>query len=46
MSEEGWKAFIAADGLDDWVVLHGGPTAAFRTESIAERPQVHQCRRS
>src|SRR4026208_1304794 len=35
MSEEGWKAFIAADGLDDWVVLHGGPPPAFRTASTA-----------
>src|SRR6186997_303942 len=40
MSEEGWKAFIAADGLDDWVVLHGGPTAAFRTESIADAARL------
>lgn len=22
MSEQGWKDFLAADGLDDWVVLH------------------------
>ena len=35
MSEEGWRAFVAADGLDDWVVLHGGPTAVFRVGSLA-----------
>jgi 4a-hydroxytetrahydrobiopterin dehydratase len=40
MSEEGWKAFIGAEGLDDWVVLHGGPTAAFRTESIADAARL------
>jgi 4a-hydroxytetrahydrobiopterin dehydratase len=36
MSEEGWKAFLAADGVDDWVVLHGGATAAFRARSMTE----------
>jgi 4a-hydroxytetrahydrobiopterin dehydratase len=36
MSEEGWRAFLAADGLDDWVVLHGGPVAAFGTGSLME----------
>ncbi len=36
MSEEGWRAFLAADGLDDWVVLHGGATAVFRVGSAAE----------
>lgn len=36
MSEQGWRAFLAADGLDDWVVLHGGATAVYRTSSMAE----------
>ena len=27
MSEEGWREFLATDGVDDWVVLHGGATA-------------------
>ena len=36
MSEEGWRAFLAADDVDDWVVLHGGATAAFRVGSMAE----------
>jgi 4a-hydroxytetrahydrobiopterin dehydratase len=35
MSEQGWREFVAADGLDDWVVLHGGPTAGFRVASLA-----------
>ena len=36
MSEEGWRTFLAADGVDDWVVLHGGATAAFRARSLRE----------
>jgi 4a-hydroxytetrahydrobiopterin dehydratase len=36
MSEEGWRAFLLADGVEDWVVLHGGPVAAFRVASLAE----------
>jgi 4a-hydroxytetrahydrobiopterin dehydratase len=36
MSEQGWKDFLAAEGVDDWVVLHGGATAVFRVGSIAE----------
>jgi 4a-hydroxytetrahydrobiopterin dehydratase len=36
MSEEGWRAFLAADGIDDWVVLHGGATAAFRVGSMSD----------
>jgi 4a-hydroxytetrahydrobiopterin dehydratase len=36
VSEEGWKAFLAADGVDDWVVLHGGATAVFRVGSLGE----------
>jgi 4a-hydroxytetrahydrobiopterin dehydratase len=35
MSEQGWRDFLSADGLDDWVVLHGGPTAVFRVGSLA-----------
>jgi 4a-hydroxytetrahydrobiopterin dehydratase len=34
MSEEGWRGFLAADGVDDWVVLHGGATAVFRCRSL------------
>lgn len=36
MSEQGWREFLAADGLDDWVVLHGGATAVFSVGSFAE----------
>jgi len=36
MSEEGWKSFLAAEGLEDWVVLHAGATAVFRVRSLAE----------
>lgn len=36
MSEAGWREFIAAEGVDDWVVLHGGPTAVFQVGSLAE----------
>ena len=31
MSEEGWHGFLAAEGVDDWVVLHGGATAVFQS---------------
>ena len=40
MSEHGWKDFNAADGLDDWAVLHGGPTAVFRTGSLVDAAQL------
>src|SRR3954454_16983245 len=36
MSEQGWQAFLAADGVDDCVVLHGGATAVFRVPSLGE----------
>jgi 4a-hydroxytetrahydrobiopterin dehydratase len=36
MSEEGWHGFLAAEGVDDWVVLHGGATAVFRVGSLGE----------
>ena len=40
MSEQGWKAFLAADGVDDWVVLHGGATAVFRVQSAREAARL------
>lgn len=40
MSEQGWRAFLAADDIDDWAVLHGGPTAVFRTGSMAEAARL------
>jgi 4a-hydroxytetrahydrobiopterin dehydratase len=36
MSEADWRAFLAADGVEDWVVLHGGPTAVFRVSSMLD----------
>ena len=35
MSEQGWKAFLAAEGVEDWVVLHGGAMAVFRVGSLS-----------
>ena len=40
MSEQGWQRFLAADGVDDWVVLHGGATAVFRARSLGEAAQL------
>jgi 4a-hydroxytetrahydrobiopterin dehydratase len=34
MSEQGWRAFLAAQGGSDWVVLHGGAMAVFRVPSM------------
>jgi 4a-hydroxytetrahydrobiopterin dehydratase len=44
MSEQGWQTFLAADGVEDWVVLHGGATAVFRVSSLREA--AHLPRRS
>jgi 4a-hydroxytetrahydrobiopterin dehydratase len=40
MSEEGWKHFLGADGVDDWVVLHGGATAVYRVGSLKEAAEL------
>lgn len=40
MSEQGWRDFLSADGIEDWVVLHGGPTAVFRVRSLVEAAEV------
>lgn len=40
MSEQGWREFLAAEGVDDWVVLHGGATAVFRVPSLSEAAQL------
>jgi 4a-hydroxytetrahydrobiopterin dehydratase len=34
MSERGWRRFLAAEGVADWVVLHGGAMAVFRVPSL------------
>lgn len=36
MSEEGWRAFLSGDGVEDWVILHGGPTTVFRVSSLLD----------
>ena len=33
MGDQGWRDFLAAENLGDWVVLHGGATAVFRVGS-------------
>ena len=40
MSEQGWRDFLSADDLEDWVVLHGGPTAVFRVGSLADAARL------
>lgn len=40
MSEQGWRAFLAAEGVEDWVVLHGGATAVFRVPSLREATRL------
>jgi 4a-hydroxytetrahydrobiopterin dehydratase len=42
MSEQGRRAFVAADGVDEWVVLHGGATAVFVTSSLADSARLAQ----
>ena len=36
MSTQGWQDFLAAQGVADWVVLHGGATAVFRVPTLGE----------
>ena len=36
MSEQGWREFLAAGDLGDWVVLHGGAAAAYDVGSLGE----------
>lgn len=40
MSDEGWRGFLAAEGVEDWVVLHGGATALFRAGSLADAARL------
>jgi 4a-hydroxytetrahydrobiopterin dehydratase len=40
VSEQGWREFLAAEGVDDWVVLHGGAVAAFRVGSLSEAARM------
>jgi 4a-hydroxytetrahydrobiopterin dehydratase len=40
MSQQGWRQFLAAEGVDDWVVLHGGATAVFRVPSLGDAARL------
>ena len=40
MSEQGWREFLSAEGVDDWVILHGGPTAVFMVGSLQEAARL------
>jgi hypothetical protein len=40
VSEQGWHGFLAAEGVDDWVVLYGGATAVFRVGSLSEAARL------
>lgn len=40
MSDQAWRNFLDAEDLSDWVVLHGGPTAVFRTESLSHAAKL------
>jgi 4a-hydroxytetrahydrobiopterin dehydratase len=35
MSEQGWRSFLEADDVEDWVVLHGGAVAGYVVPSLA-----------
>ncbi len=40
MSAEGRIEFLRADGVGDWVVLHGGAVAVFRTATFADAARL------
>ena len=40
MSEQGWREFLAAQGVDDWVVLHGGAPAVFGVASLSDAARL------
>lgn len=40
MSDAGWQDFLRAEGLEDWVVLHGGAVAVFRTASLQDAARL------
>jgi 4a-hydroxytetrahydrobiopterin dehydratase len=40
MSETGWRDFLSAGAVGDWVVLHGGATAVFRVGSMEEAARL------
>lgn len=40
MSEQGWRDFLAAEGVVDWVVLHGGAAAVFRVPTLVDAARL------
>lgn len=40
MSKRGWREFLDAGDVEDWVVLHGGATAVFRVRSLGEAVEL------
>jgi len=40
MTEQGWRDFLASDGVGDWVVLHGGATAVFPVSSLGDAARL------
>jgi 4a-hydroxytetrahydrobiopterin dehydratase len=40
MSERGWRDFLCAEGVEDWVVLHGGAVAVFRVGSLGDAARL------
>jgi 4a-hydroxytetrahydrobiopterin dehydratase len=40
MNEHGWQEFVTADDLDDWAVMYGGATAAFRVSSLDQAARL------
>jgi 4a-hydroxytetrahydrobiopterin dehydratase len=42
MSEQGWQGFLRAEGVEDWVVLHGGATAVFAVSTLGDAAALAQ----
>jgi 4a-hydroxytetrahydrobiopterin dehydratase len=40
MSDQGWRDFLAAENVGDWVVLHGGATAVFSVLSLGDAARL------
>ncbi len=40
MGEQDWRDFLGSEGVEDWVVLHGGAVAVFRVGSLVEAARL------
>jgi 4a-hydroxytetrahydrobiopterin dehydratase len=40
VSEQGWREFLRAKDVEDWVVLHGGAAAVFRVASLRKAARL------